>query len=264
MDAVQGPRFPLGPRPLTSTPQPQVYVTPWRRHPLPAGPCPAHRDGARSRPLQLDFWRGPGQPGSPIDVRVPFPSIQAVKAFLEAHGLGYTIMIEDVQSLLDEEQEQMFAFQARSRSTDTFNYATYHTLEEVRGPRDHSAPARSSASGWQSVARVRADLGVRGTRPVSGGPGQGGGSGLRLRYVAGPVAGWLTLLQGGGVRVTAGLPFSPFSDLRLHGSAGGRAPTACEQAPDRQHLRGASHLCAEGNGHLGKSGHPHLCVGARG
>ncbi|GAB5568786.1 carboxypeptidase A5 [Prionailurus iriomotensis] len=104
VDGVQGPRFPLGPRPLTPTPQPQ-----------------------------LDFWRGPGQPGSPIDVRVPFPSIQAVKAFLEAHGLGYTIMIEDVQSLLDEEQEQMFAFQARSRSTDTFNYATYHTLEEIYG-----------------------------------------------------------------------------------------------------------------------------------
>ncbi|XP_039098996.1 carboxypeptidase A1 [Hyaena hyaena] len=83
--------------------------------------------------LQLDFWRGPAQPGSPIDVRVPFPSIQAVKAFLEAHGLGYTIMIEDVQSLLDEEQEQMFAFQARARSTNTFNYATYHTLEEIHG-----------------------------------------------------------------------------------------------------------------------------------
>uniref|UniRef100_A0A2R9BPK8 Carboxypeptidase A1 n=1 Tax=Pan paniscus TaxID=9597 RepID=A0A2R9BPK8_PANPA len=40
-------------------------------------------------------------------------------------------MIEDVQSLLDEEQEQMFAFQSRARSTDTFNYATYHTLEEI-------------------------------------------------------------------------------------------------------------------------------------
>lgn len=158
VDAVQGPRFPLGPRPLTPTPQPQVYVTPWRRHPLPAGPCPAHRGGARSRPLQLDFWRGPGQPGSPIDVRVPFPSIQAVKAFLEAHGLGYTIMIEDVQSLLDEEQEQMFAFQARSRSTDTFNYATYHTLEEVRGPRDPSAPHRHGA--LHQAGRVRPESGV--------------------------------------------------------------------------------------------------------
>ncbi|XP_059567778.1 carboxypeptidase A1 [Myotis daubentonii] len=83
--------------------------------------------------LQLDFWRGPAQPGSPVDVRVPFPSLQAVKVFLEAHGIEYTIMIEDVQSLLDEEEEQMFAFQARAASTDTFNYATYHTLDEIYG-----------------------------------------------------------------------------------------------------------------------------------
>nr|XP_035934306.1 carboxypeptidase A1 isoform X3 [Halichoerus grypus] len=83
--------------------------------------------------LKLDFWRGPAQPGSPIDVRVPSPSTQAVKIFLEAHGIGYTTMIEDVQALLDEEQEQMFAFRTRARSTDTFNYATYHTLEEIYG-----------------------------------------------------------------------------------------------------------------------------------
>ncbi|XP_004677102.1 PREDICTED: carboxypeptidase A1 [Condylura cristata] len=81
--------------------------------------------------LQLDFWRGPTRPGSSIDVRVPFPSIQAVKIFLEAHDIPYSIMIEDVQSLLDEEQEQMFAFQARARSTDSFSYATYHTLDEI-------------------------------------------------------------------------------------------------------------------------------------
>ncbi|XP_002913486.2 carboxypeptidase A1 isoform X1 [Ailuropoda melanoleuca] len=83
--------------------------------------------------LQLDFWRGPAQPGTPIDVRVPFPSLQAVKIFLEAHGIRYTTMIEDVQALLDEEQEQMFAFRAWARSSDTFNYATYHTLEEIYG-----------------------------------------------------------------------------------------------------------------------------------
>lgn len=41
-------------------------------------------------------------------------------------------MIEDIQSLLDEEKTQMLAFQARALSTKTFNYATYHTLEEVR------------------------------------------------------------------------------------------------------------------------------------
>ncbi|KAK2489232.1 hypothetical protein MC885_019528 [Smutsia gigantea] len=81
--------------------------------------------------LQLDFWRGPAQPGSPIDVRVPFTSLQAVKIFLEAHGIRYRTLIENVQALLDEEQEQMFAFQTRARSSGTFNYATYHTLEEI-------------------------------------------------------------------------------------------------------------------------------------
>ncbi|XP_040584653.1 carboxypeptidase A1 [Mesocricetus auratus] len=81
--------------------------------------------------LKLDFWRDPVRPGLPIDVRVPFSSIQAVKVFLESQGISYDIMIEDVQSLLDEEQEQMSNFQARALSTDTFNYATYHTLDEI-------------------------------------------------------------------------------------------------------------------------------------
>lgn len=101
---------------------------------------------------------------------MPSPSTQAVKIFLEAHGIGYTTMIEDVQALLDEEQEQMFAFRTRARSTDTFNYATYHTLEEVRDPWGHSAQAPSSASGWQNAA----DLGVRGTCRVSWRPGGAG------------------------------------------------------------------------------------------
>lgn len=47
-------------------------------------------------------------------------------------------MIEDVQSLLDEEKQQM-SFQARALSTDTFNYATYHSLDEVRTAPEGSA-----------------------------------------------------------------------------------------------------------------------------
>ncbi|CAO2603054.1 Carboxypeptidase A1, partial [Lemmus lemmus] len=81
--------------------------------------------------LQLDFWRDPARAGLPIDVRVPFPSIQSVKVFLESHDISYEIMIEDIQSLLDEEQKQMSAFRARALTTDTFNYATYHTLDEI-------------------------------------------------------------------------------------------------------------------------------------
>lgn len=47
--------------------------------------------------LQLDFWLAPRGPGYPVDVRVPFPSLQPLKAHLEANGVSYSIMIEDVQ-----------------------------------------------------------------------------------------------------------------------------------------------------------------------
>ncbi|XP_051468574.1 carboxypeptidase A1-like [Apus apus] len=82
--------------------------------------------------LQLDFWLSPRGLGHPVDVRVPFPSLQPLKAHLEANGVSYSIMIEDVQDLLDEEQQEML----RSRrgmplSTDTFNYGTYHSLDEI-------------------------------------------------------------------------------------------------------------------------------------
>ncbi|XP_043821165.1 carboxypeptidase A1-like [Dromiciops gliroides] len=81
--------------------------------------------------LQLDFWRGPSQPSNPIDVRVPFPSVQAVKMFLESNDIKYSVMIKDVQLLLNAEKEQMFAFRSRAASTDTFNYAIYHNLDEI-------------------------------------------------------------------------------------------------------------------------------------
>lgn len=144
------------------------------------GPSPARCDGAGACPPQLDFWRGPARPGSPIDIRVPFTRIQAVKVFLEAHGIKYTTMIKDVQSLLDEEQEQMFAFQARAASTKTFNFATYHTLEEVSGLWDHAhrPPNRLAEFGQRQ--------GVRDTGCVSMWPG---GSGLWLFHVAGLTVG---------------------------------------------------------------------------
>lgn len=101
---------------------------------------------------------------------MPFDSIQAVKIFLESHDISYEIMIKDLQSLLDEEQEQMFAFRTQVQSTDTFNYATYHTLEEVRaalGPLPTGTPLLLTAGSVQ--ARVRASLGVGSTCFVSKG-----------------------------------------------------------------------------------------------
>uniref|UniRef100_A0A2K6LZG4 Carboxypeptidase A2 n=1 Tax=Rhinopithecus bieti TaxID=61621 RepID=A0A2K6LZG4_RHIBE len=48
----------------------------------------------------LDFWRSPSTPGETAHVRVPFVSVEAVKAFLESQGIAYSIMIEDVQTWL--------------------------------------------------------------------------------------------------------------------------------------------------------------------
>uniref|UniRef100_A0A8C2SLD8 Carboxypeptidase A1-like n=1 Tax=Coturnix japonica TaxID=93934 RepID=A0A8C2SLD8_COTJA len=81
--------------------------------------------------LQVDFWRDPTKPGRPADLRVPFSRLQAVKVFLEHHGISYSIMIEDVQQLLDEEKRSMMLSRRMERSVNKFNFASYHTLEEI-------------------------------------------------------------------------------------------------------------------------------------
>ncbi|NWH85802.1 CBPA5 Carboxypeptidase, partial [Aegithalos caudatus] len=81
--------------------------------------------------LQLDFWRHPNIPGHPVDVRVPFPNLQEIKKLLDSHNFSYSIMIEDVQELLDEEKESMRRSRRVKRSSRTFDFASYHTIDEV-------------------------------------------------------------------------------------------------------------------------------------
>uniref|UniRef100_A0A673LGQ3 Carboxypeptidase A1 n=1 Tax=Sinocyclocheilus rhinocerous TaxID=307959 RepID=A0A673LGQ3_9TELE len=47
--------------------------------------------------LGLDFWREPVHESLPVDVRVPFHSLQAVRAFLGYNQIQYNVMIMDVQ-----------------------------------------------------------------------------------------------------------------------------------------------------------------------
>ncbi|NXP14563.1 CBPA5 Carboxypeptidase, partial [Thinocorus orbignyianus] len=86
--------------------------------------------GERAEP-QVDFWRDPTRPGHPADLWVPFPSLQRVKIFLESHRISYSVMIKDLQALLDEERKNMTKSRRIQRSTSTFDFASYHTLEEV-------------------------------------------------------------------------------------------------------------------------------------
>ncbi|NXX83069.1 CBPA1 Carboxypeptidase, partial [Urocolius indicus] len=86
---------------------------------------------AEQAELQVDFWRHPTSPGNPADLRVPFSSLQAVKIFLESNGIPYSIMIQDVQELLDEEKKTMLKSRRMERSTGTFDFASYHTIDEI-------------------------------------------------------------------------------------------------------------------------------------
>ncbi|KAE8616770.1 hypothetical protein XENTR_v10008883 [Xenopus tropicalis] len=83
--------------------------------------------------LQLDFWTSPSRVLLPIDIRVPLHHLQSVKVYLESNSIQYSIMIHDVQNLLDEEQRDMRRNRASEdgRSTNSFNYAAYHTFDEI-------------------------------------------------------------------------------------------------------------------------------------
>ncbi|XP_048013735.1 carboxypeptidase A1-like isoform X2 [Megalobrama amblycephala] len=81
--------------------------------------------------LGLDFWMEPVHESLPVDVHVPFHSLQAVRAFLAYNQIQYNVMIENVQDLVDKEQLQMLNYRTFPRSTDDFVYTTYHDLNSI-------------------------------------------------------------------------------------------------------------------------------------
>ncbi|XP_060545340.1 carboxypeptidase A2 [Pantherophis guttatus] len=81
--------------------------------------------------LQLDFWRSPSYPRESVDLQVPFTYLQAVKVLLESHRIEYSILIEDVQALLDEESREMRCNRQREYGSTNFNYGAYHNLDAI-------------------------------------------------------------------------------------------------------------------------------------
>ncbi|XP_056595987.1 carboxypeptidase A1-like [Triplophysa dalaica] len=80
--------------------------------------------------LGLDFWMEPVHESLPVDVRVPFDSLQAVRVFLAFNNIQYRVMIEDVQDLLEEEQRQMLKH--RAVSTDDYIYSNYADFNSIQ------------------------------------------------------------------------------------------------------------------------------------
>uniref|UniRef100_A0A3Q0T4B6 Carboxypeptidase A1 n=1 Tax=Amphilophus citrinellus TaxID=61819 RepID=A0A3Q0T4B6_AMPCI len=88
--------------------------------------------------MELDFWRGVTTVSTPVDVRVPFHNLPAVKIYLETQGIEYTTMIDNLQVMLDKEQEEMksAARAPQPRNTDGFDFAAYHSLDEIHSFQD--------------------------------------------------------------------------------------------------------------------------------
>ncbi|KAL7862835.1 hypothetical protein SRHO_G00118190 [Serrasalmus rhombeus] len=79
------------------------------------------------------FQMEPIDESLPIDFCVLVHSLQSVRSLLDYNEIHHDIMIEDVRELLDiEQQEMMSSCALQPRSTDDFNYTSYHTLSEVR------------------------------------------------------------------------------------------------------------------------------------
>ncbi|XP_067915538.1 carboxypeptidase A1-like [Heterodontus francisci] len=81
--------------------------------------------------LKLDFWKEPVWTSLPIDLRVPGKHVHTVKAFLDSNGITYSVMIKNLQSLVDEEHVSMLVSELRQNGTYSFNYKSYHTLKEI-------------------------------------------------------------------------------------------------------------------------------------
>ncbi|MEQ2288389.1 carbamoyl-phosphate synthase (glutamine-hydrolyzing) cpa2 [Ameca splendens] len=79
----------------------------------------------------LDFWLHPVSTKLPVDVRVPRTHLSAVKDYLHAHRIPFTVMIDNVQELLDQEKAEMEENHISERSTRSFNFGAYHPLDTI-------------------------------------------------------------------------------------------------------------------------------------
>ncbi|XP_038874112.1 carboxypeptidase A2-like [Salvelinus namaycush] len=79
----------------------------------------------------LDFWLHPVNTEVPVDIRVPYSSLYAVKDYLRAHNIQFSVMISNLQELLDEEKAEMEENNMRERSSKSFNFGAYHPLETI-------------------------------------------------------------------------------------------------------------------------------------
>ncbi|XP_050955884.1 carboxypeptidase A4 isoform X3 [Labeo rohita] len=79
----------------------------------------------------LDFWTHGVSTERPVDIRVPHARLYAVKDFLKENNIPFTVMISNVQELLEKEKAEMVSNAKMERSTKNFNFGAYHDLDTL-------------------------------------------------------------------------------------------------------------------------------------
>jgi len=80
---------------------------------------------------EVDFWLHPVSVGRPVEVRVGQASLSGVKDYLQAHGIRFYVMINDLQELLDEQEAEMKESQALQRRGSNYDFGSYQRLEAI-------------------------------------------------------------------------------------------------------------------------------------
>ncbi|KAG5273037.1 hypothetical protein AALO_G00146890 [Alosa alosa] len=80
---------------------------------------------------ELDFWLHPVSSELPVDIHVPYASLNAVKDYLKDNNIPFSVMINNLQEMLDEEQAEMEKNNGRERNLRSFNFGAYHKLETI-------------------------------------------------------------------------------------------------------------------------------------
>lgn len=73
---------------------------------------------------QIDFWTEPSKLFQPVDIEVADEDFGTLSSLLDNNGVAFTIQIDDIQKLIEEELQPVYV---RSGSW----HSEYHNLEEV-------------------------------------------------------------------------------------------------------------------------------------
>ena len=84
------------------------------------------------------------QKKGPVDIRVPPTDNGRLEAILEAHGISSSVMINNLQDLIDDEAKAMGkARAADNKQNHNMDWETYHPLEDFYGYFEYLTGKRS-------------------------------------------------------------------------------------------------------------------------